>query len=268
MNVVAIVSSLIVIVGCFMPWLQLGALFANRGIDNPDGAIILIASIISGALAIYNHINNKTKLKGIYIAVGLLGLIIAYVDLNDVQDRAKQAAHSFGELNDAFGSDREVSVSDFIGSGLYVVGLGSIGLLLTGLGVFGSRPAKKNIELKSTVWRNVPPSAYLSSNPVETYSDEESEAYHKKIFRVNELISIQQRRFPLDDETTELQSLLRSMAKTKPEGIHLINVYKQVFKKDLIEELKKMNGVIYKNLSLFVDLRIIDSRFPHDGIPI
>ena len=255
-----------------MPWLQLGSFFANRGIDNPDGAIILVASIISGAVAFYNQTNNKRKLTGLYFAVGVLGLIMVYYDLNEVQDRANQAAKSFGELNDMFGSGGQVSASNFVGAGLYIVGIGSIGLLLTGLGVFNPRPIKEDPQPSSLDgWIRVAPTASPFSNSVETYSEEESEAYKKKLYRINDLISVQQKKITLSDETTELQSVLRSMAKTKVEGIHLINIYKQVFRKDLIEELKKvnnMNGAIAKNVSVFVDLGLIDPQYPHDKIPI
>jgi multisubunit Na+/H+ antiporter MnhB subunit len=139
MRAIPIISSVIIIVGCFMPWIQLGALFTNDGIDNPDGAVMLVAGIISGGLAFYNYSKPEPKNNWIYTIVGVLGIIVALIDLNEVKDRAETLAESFGELATYFGNNADISATDFIGSGLYIVIGGSIGLILSGIGVFNSK---------------------------------------------------------------------------------------------------------------------------------
>src|SRR5690606_11394730 len=104
-----ILSSIIIVVGCFMPWLQLGALYTNRGIDNPDGAIMLVAAIIAGGLAFYNYSQEKPKNTWVYFVVGVIGFVTAYLDLDDVTSRAKIIAESFGQVNSFFSSNGDIS---------------------------------------------------------------------------------------------------------------------------------------------------------------
>ena len=42
----ALFGGVLVFIGVFLPWIQLGTLLTNRGIDNPDGAIVLAFSLI------------------------------------------------------------------------------------------------------------------------------------------------------------------------------------------------------------------------------
>ena len=127
-NVIAIVCSLIIVVGCFLPWIQVGPLIRNTGVDNPDGMIMLTAAAISVLVAAYNQTKNLNDNKWVYIMVGIIGILVAIFDLNEVDERTSN-----------FRNAVNINV---IGAGLWIVGLGSIGLLLCGLGAFQAKTEK------------------------------------------------------------------------------------------------------------------------------
>jgi len=127
MNIISVLSSLIIIIGCLLPWIQFGTKCINRGIDNPDGAILLIASIVSIVIAIYNQTKNQMRYKLIYLVVGIIGIYLVYIDLNVVNKRIFNSIQS-------------------VGPGLYIIGIGSIGLIISGLGIF-----KKNKEVEDVI---------------------------------------------------------------------------------------------------------------------
>ena len=77
----------------------------------------------------YNQAKNKFEYKWVYTIVGIRGLIVAFFDLREVKDRAKQIAET---MNDSHFFGEDISITNFIGSGLYIVMLGAFGLLLTG----------------------------------------------------------------------------------------------------------------------------------------
>jgi hypothetical protein len=52
MNIPATISAVFIIIGCFLPWIQMGALINNKGINNPDAMIILGASVVSLIISI------------------------------------------------------------------------------------------------------------------------------------------------------------------------------------------------------------------------
>lgn len=129
---IAIVSSILMALGCFLPWLQLGVIFKNKGIDNPPGAIILVLAIICSALGFINLNKKEDKHQAIFIICGIIGALVFYFVFSEASERAQSAANSFNDVKEALGESRNLSNSDFIGSGLYVVLLGSIGLILSG----------------------------------------------------------------------------------------------------------------------------------------
>lgn len=282
MNAVSIVSSLIIIVGCFMPWLQLGALFANRGIDNPDGAIMLVAGIISGAVALNNSTKNQEKNKWVFVAVGILGIVVGLLDLNEVHERANKVAQGMTELSEYIGERKNVSTTNFIGSGLYIVAAGSIGLLLCGLGLFS---AKTNTPMQVTTPTTeekpteivAPKFAKVEIEEVEvpkenlvktkTPEEIENEQYKEKLVQLNSLIETQKKKMFGGGMNDEIRHLLSELATNKREGIHLLNSYKSLFKRELIYDLSKLNSsyaAIRDNVDLFVQLDIVNDIFPHD----
>jgi len=133
---IAIVSALLIVIGCFMPWIQLGALFQNRGMDNPDGAVMLVTAVIAGAVAVFNLSKKENKNTWVFIVAGLIGGAVFYYDITEVNSRANTIKEGVDKLSNLFGGDGNTSKLNFIGSGLYIVALGSVGLILSGLGLF------------------------------------------------------------------------------------------------------------------------------------
>jgi len=265
-----------------MPWLQLGTLFANRGIDNPDGAIMFVAAFISGAVAINNTTKNQEKNKGIFVAIGILGTVVALIDLNEVHERANKVAQGMTELSEYLGERKNVSTTNFIGSGLYIVSAGSIGLLLCGLGVFSSKinqvaiaPIQTTEEIPTEIV--APKFAKLEVEEVEvpkensvkvkTPEEIENEQYKEKLLKLNSLIETQKKKMFGGGMNDEIKSFLSELAPNKREGIHLLNSYKALFKQELIYDLTKLNSsysAIRDNVDLFVQLDIIHETFPYE----
>lgn len=302
MHIIAIVSSVILIVGCFMPWLQLGAIFQNRGIDSLDGGILLTAGIISAAVAIYNQNKQENKLTWIYLAVGALGLIIVLFDLPDAQNRAREAAKGLNNFRRAFGETEDVSNLNFIGSGLYIVAFSSIGLLLTGLGVFD--PNQENNKLKPLFDRlNEFKSKSTHAEPVkptdikdetfvapENFVEEEqiieeeptleeepiveeldpvekrNKEYQEQVMSLRQLVINEKKALFGSPNKDEIISLLKELCTSHKNALYLIDRYKQHFGSDLIDDLKKLSSSyrgIKEYMTPFIALEIVASEHPH-----
>jgi predicted membrane channel-forming protein YqfA (hemolysin III family) len=119
MNIAAIISSIVIITGCFLPWVQMGALINNKGINNSDAIIILAASIVSLVISI------ATKRKWALLNL-LLGLICGFVAVINYRDLTKRVDASQPK-EDLF------SLSLSMGSGLYVVLIGSALLIIVSI---------------------------------------------------------------------------------------------------------------------------------------
>jgi|GEM_PF-2694529 multisubunit Na+/H+ antiporter MnhB subunit len=268
MNPIAIVSSLIIIIGCFLPWIQLGALLQNRGIDNPDGAIMLLSAVVSGAVAIYNQSKNLTSNKWVYIVVGIIGILVAYYGLTEVHSRADKIQEGIGQMSDLFGESKEVSKMNFIGSGLYIVCVGSIGLLLCGLGVFSARTVSQtDTEVKPT--EIVAPKYAKKVEQVKTEEEIENEKYRSGLTKLNQLIKVQKDKLFGGGMTDEIMSHIENLCHTQDDAIYLLNSYQTVFRSDLIDELKKLNSsydAIKTNVSKFIELGIIEDKYPHNPL--
>ena len=136
---IAVVSSLLLAIGCFLPWIQFGAIYQNTGIDNPDGAIVLVTAIVAGAFAIYNLSQKENKNTWVYVAVGVLGVVVFFSDMLEVDSRANKIIEEVDKLTKLYGAEGGASKSNFVGSGLYVVLLGAVGLILSGAGLFNQK---------------------------------------------------------------------------------------------------------------------------------
>jgi len=138
-HLVVLICSGLLVVGCLLPWMQLGAIFVNRGIDNPDGAIVLVVAFISICVAFFNLAKKENRLRWVYILTALIGLGVGIFDLQEVHDRAQEAAKSIGELQTFFGVNGTEHIWNFVGAGLYVVLLSSIALLFVSVALFKER---------------------------------------------------------------------------------------------------------------------------------
>ena len=107
---ISLLGGVLIVVGTLLPWLQVGALLVNRGIDNPDGAIVIGIGIAACAVSIFRLLLNTSvasewpilwKLDSTRRVLGVLLLILAavafwtgFVDLQDVQSRIGEASNT------------------------------------------------------------------------------------------------------------------------------------------------------------------------------
>ncbi len=140
---VALFGGILTVVGVFLPWMQVGALLVNRGIDNPDGAIALGIGIGACALALFGLLRAMQRrsarssgrtfrfrtLLGIALILAAIVLFITgFIDLRDVQSRVADAGETvFGDVAS-------------VGSGLYMLLVGAVVLGIGGLGSLLRRP--------------------------------------------------------------------------------------------------------------------------------
>ncbi len=217
-----------------------------------------------------------------FVAVGILGIVCALIDLNEVHERANKAAQSMTELSKYLGERKNVSTTNFIGSGLYIVSAGSIGLLLCGLGVFS--PKTNQVAMAETPTTEETPTEIVAPKfakieveeveapkenviKIKTPEEIENEQYKEKLIELNSIIETQKKKMFGGGMNDEIRNLLSELATNKREGIHLLNSYKGLFKRDLIYDLTKLNSsyaAIRENVDFFVQLDIVNDTFPHD----
>lgn len=116
-----------------MPWIQMGALINNKGINNPDALIILGASIVGLIVTIA----SKNKWKILNLLVGVVCGFVAVVDLQEVLERVESVRSE----------DNLFSISVSVGSGLYFILIGSGLLIITSIldAVFGNKKQQSQI---------------------------------------------------------------------------------------------------------------------------
>lgn len=132
-DAVALFFAVLLAVACWLPWIQLETLFVNRGIENHDGALVLVLSIAAGAIAISNISAKRNRLGLLYAIIGLVALTIAAFDLMEAFERSADVAGSFDELSSLFGIDASIVPWRFVGSGLYIVLASALGLMCVGI---------------------------------------------------------------------------------------------------------------------------------------
>ncbi|MCK4394644.1 hypothetical protein KAX17_17220 [Candidatus Bipolaricaulota bacterium] len=124
MYAVALFGSILLLVGTFLPWIQIGALVTNRGLDNPDGAILIGISLVAGAVALYNLVSKRNRLRWILLLAAAAAFWTGLTDLHDVQARIRNLSDTiFGDVAT-------------VGSGLYMILVGAVVLGLAGLGSY------------------------------------------------------------------------------------------------------------------------------------
>lgn len=122
--IVALGGSLLVLIGTFLPWIQLGALVVNRGTNSPDGALIIGIALIAGAVSLYNLLAKQNRLRWILLLASVAAFATGLVDLQEVQARVSEL------------SDSALGGLATVGSGLYMILVGAVVVGLAGLGTF------------------------------------------------------------------------------------------------------------------------------------
>jgi len=119
MNIPATISSILIITGCFLPWIQMGALINNKGINNSDAIIILAASIVSLIISIA----TKRKWALLNLLLGSICGFVAVINYRDLTERVDSSKAQEGLF----------SLSLSMGAGLYVVLIGSALLIIVSI---------------------------------------------------------------------------------------------------------------------------------------
>lgn len=121
----ALGAALFVVVGCFMPWVQMGAMIKNNGIDNPDGQVAIVLGLLALAVAAAESSGKGRNLRWPYLVLGLICLAIGVIDFIDIHERVvNNAPRNLGVLGEL--------IKPSIGIGLYLVAAGGLGLLVAG----------------------------------------------------------------------------------------------------------------------------------------
>lgn len=133
MHYFALAGGGLIVVGCFLPWIQLGALFIQRGIDNADGSIALVVGLLVVGVALFNIIKKKNEMKFIYLYAGLAIFAIGVFDLIEIKKRINEMSDALDFIQAYLDMDRLEIFWDIMGMGCWFVCLGGVILLVVGL---------------------------------------------------------------------------------------------------------------------------------------
>lgn len=150
MHLVALVGAAMLVLGVFLPWMQVG-IFQERGIDALDGGLVLAAGLLGLIVAGHNLARGRNEYRWVYLPDGVLALIISLVALARIGQRAAKITGALEEILRIFGGTEKIKTSELVGSGLVVVIIGSMLLLAAGLGqVVGSKFAAPRGDTEGT----------------------------------------------------------------------------------------------------------------------
>lgn len=114
MNKVAIIASIMVVVGCFLPWMPTQKI----GFENKEWLAVLSFSIISALFAVYNEITKPGRIQWLYTLIALAFCGVLTLEVKMIMNTEHQFSLSAA------------------GTGLYLVSIGTIGLLISGIYYF------------------------------------------------------------------------------------------------------------------------------------
>ena len=134
-----LISGVLMVVGCFLPWVEINALFislSQTGIETIDGTFVLICGIIIFLAALTGKRRNRSHLSGIAFAptliCALLSSAISIYDLTDIKNTASEIT-----------SNSENFVNASTGVGIWIAAIGSIGALWFTVSAFVARKKVK-----------------------------------------------------------------------------------------------------------------------------
>lgn len=137
-ELLGIISALLCLIGSLLPWATVSTLFGSVSISaiGGDGTLTLFASIIALCLWYYGmHKKNRSIQSFAFLAPGGCNLAVALMDGANISN-----------LVSTVGSEYILAQ---VGIGIYVVGIGAIGLLIAGFWIkkipFSYTNAKKNL---------------------------------------------------------------------------------------------------------------------------
>lgn len=110
----AFLGAVLVFIGVFLPWIQVGTLLINRGINNPDGALVLGFSLIAIIAAVYGFVYKRAWPGVVYVLCAAILFWVALVDLGEVQVRVQEARETI------------LGEAAMVGAGLYMILVGAV----------------------------------------------------------------------------------------------------------------------------------------------
>ena len=126
-GLVAIVFSLILLTGGFLPWVQDGPM-SSRGIYNLEGMYVLVSGLSLLVLLIYSKLKQKVGFGLVYIAIGASCLLIACFDFFDISSKVEILIKGMSDVDPGLAGESRFLAPEFI-----IILIGSIGLIIAGL---------------------------------------------------------------------------------------------------------------------------------------
>lgn len=113
-SVVALIASVGIVIGCFLPWQQAEGVFSDPGIATLDGSVVLFATLFGGGVALYNLGTRRVAFRSLFfLLMGIGGLSVGIMNLR---------------LGSIWAKVLDIGASSLVGSGIYVV-MGSAALM-------------------------------------------------------------------------------------------------------------------------------------------
>ncbi|KPL20587.1 MAG: hypothetical protein AMJ93_11520 [Anaerolineae bacterium SM23_84] len=127
-SVVALIASVGMVIGCFLPWQQAEGTFSDPGIATLEGSIALFAALLVGGVALYSLGTRRVAFRNLFfLLIGIGGLSVGTMNLR---------------LGSVWARVLDIGASSLVGSGVYVI-MGSAALMVMAgfVGYLGSYSA-------------------------------------------------------------------------------------------------------------------------------
>lgn len=137
-NLIGIVSSTLIIIGCLTPWMKFGT-YGESGLQNEDGIILLIVSALSLVILLVTRKRSNKKLNWVSLATGFLGILIITLYVYDLNESQKEFNKQMDVINQFLNGQERESTINLLGIGAYLILIGSIGHLLKGFNILKNK---------------------------------------------------------------------------------------------------------------------------------
>ncbi|HTB99183.1 MAG TPA: hypothetical protein VK705_00730 [Ferruginibacter sp.] len=210
---IVIASSALIICGCFLPWIQWDKIIIHRGIDNGDGAIMLVAGVITIIVGSTNLQKKQNRYRLIPAIAIMTSIFFCYYYITLIIEKQNSLIGKLAEGFDAFtNGNRELNIYDYIGSGLYIIILGSFGLFISLF--FKNASQNEFYDNKNSGLDNYPNQSFNSNIEKDNLLDKLSQLYLLKENGVitQEIYEVERQnilaKFPQSDKDDNNQELV------------------------------------------------------------
>jgi hypothetical protein len=136
-SVVALIASVGIVTGCFLPWRQAQGAFSDPGTATLDGSVVLFAALLVGGVALYSLGTRRAAFRNLFfVLMGIGGLSVGIMNLR---------------LGSVWARVLDIGASSLVGPGVYVVMASAALMTMAGLvGYPGSYSASAQTETRSS----------------------------------------------------------------------------------------------------------------------